>query len=294
MVIRRCRGGDIVSGASKLASRFGIPLKNWHLPKHKYTGPFTELHKRLDENDKPLPGYNPFNQIDEIAMKHDICYRDSDDRSQCDKEMLDRLDALKTKGIREKIDYVLVKPVIWSKYKLGASLSRSRGLGVDIATELHKPIRHKFKRRHVVVLNIDSIWSADLKDMQLYSKQNKHYKYLLNVIDLFSRYAFFIPLKSKSSYAIIKAFESLFASSKRKPYKLWTDQGTEFTNNTFKKFLKRNNVEVYHTYNEGKAAVVERFNRTLGEMIEKHLTSNQTSKYIDVLQKLIDLSLIHI
>ena len=104
---------------------------------------------------------------------------------------LDRLDALKTKGIREKIDYVLVKPVIWSKYKLGASLSCSRGLGVDIATELHKPIRHKFKRRRVVALNIDSIWSADLKDMQSFSKQNKHYKYLLNVIDLFSRYAFF-------------------------------------------------------------------------------------------------------
>ena len=128
MVIRRCRGGDIVSGASKLASRLDIPLKNWHLPKHKYTGPFTELDKRLDENDKPLPGYNPFNQIDEIAMKHDICYRDSDDvnksRFQCDREMLDRLDIVKTKGIKKKIDYVFVKPVIWSKYKLGASLSR--------------------------------------------------------------------------------------------------------------------------------------------------------------------------
>ena len=134
--------------------------------------------------------------------------------------------------------------------------------------------------------------------MQLYSKQNKHYKYLLNVIDLFFQHAFSIPLKSKSSYAIIKAFESLFASSKRKPYKLWTNQGTEFTNNAFKKFLKGNNIELCHTYNEGKAAVDERFNRTLGEMIEKHLTLNQTSKYIDVLQKLIDeynnLSLIHI
>ena len=179
MVIRRCCGGDIVSGASKLASRLGIPLKNWHLPKHKYTGPFTELHKRLDENDKSLLGYEPFIQIDEIAMKHDICYRDSDDRSQCDKEMLDRLDVLKTKGIREKIDYVLVKPVIWSKYKLGASLNHSCSLGVDIADKLHKPIRHKCKRRHVVVLNINSIWSADLKDMQSFSKQNKHYKYLL-------------------------------------------------------------------------------------------------------------------
>ena len=72
MVIKRCRGGDIVSGASKLASRLGIPLKNWQLPRHKYTGPFTQLHKRLDANDKPLPEYEPFNQIGEIAMKHDL------------------------------------------------------------------------------------------------------------------------------------------------------------------------------------------------------------------------------
>jgi len=128
MVIRRCRGGDIVSGASKLASRLGISLKNWHFPKHKYLGPFTELHKWLDANDKLLPKYELFNQIDEIAMKHDICYRDSDARSQCDREMLDRLDTVKTKGIREKIDYVLFKPVIWSKYiKFALDLIVCRG-----------------------------------------------------------------------------------------------------------------------------------------------------------------------
>jgi len=115
------------------------------------------------------------------------------------------------------------------------------------------------------------------------SIQNKDYKYLLNVIELFSKYA----LKSKSSAAIINAFKSLFLTSKRQPRKLWTDEGTEFTNNQFKKFLKDNNIELYHVYNEGKAAVVERFNRTLGEMIQKHLTSRD-SKYIDVLQRLLD------
>jgi len=283
MVIRR--GGDIVSAASRLSQRLGIPLTNWHLPKHKFTGPFTELDKRLDDSDNPLPGYTPFNQIDEIAMKHDICYRDSNieggkTRRECDKEMLDRLAAMEAKNMREKVDYALVKPVIWMKYKLG--------LGMSEAEELHKPIRRKFTRRRVFVFNIDDIWSADLKDMQSISKQNKHYKYLLNVIDLFSRTAYSIPLKSKSSSEIINAFQSLFTSSKRKPKKLWTDQGSEFTNNAFKKFLKDNNIELYHVFNEGKASVVERFNRTLGEMIQKHLTSNQTSKYIDVLQKLID------
>jgi len=90
-------------------------------------------------------------------------------------------------------------------------------------------------------------------------------------------------LKSKSSAAIINAFKSLFLTSERQPRKLWTDQGTEFTNSQFQKFLKDNNIELYHVYNEGKAAVVERFNRTLDEMIQKHVTSGD-SKYIDVLQ----------
>jgi len=74
---------------------------------------------------------------------------------------------MKTKNLREKIDYAVVKPVIWTKYKLGASLE---------AEELHKPIRHEFKRRRVFVFNTDDIWFADLKDMQPLCKQNTHYK----------------------------------------------------------------------------------------------------------------------
>ena len=274
-------GGDIVSSLSKLANKVGIPLKNFHLPGHKFTGPFTELHKRLDENDNPLPGYEPYNQIDRIAMKHDINYRKADEgigtRHEADKIMLDDLKAVKTKGLREKIDYALVKPVIWLKHKLG--------LGLE-AEELLKPIRHKFKRRRVFVYNIDNIWSADLKDMSSFSKQNKGCKFLLTVIDLFSKYAYTIPLKSKSADVVLDAFEKLFKS--RKPQKLWTDNGKEFVNGKFKKFLDDNNIELYHVFNEGKACVVERFNRTLGEMIQKHMTTNDTSKYIDVLQTLLD------
>ena len=283
-------GGDLVSAASKLANKLGIPLKNWHLPGHKFTGPFTELDKRIDENDNPLPGYEPFNQIDEIAMRHDICYRDADSdktdektRKICDKKMLDNLNSIKTKGIREKIDYLIVKPIIWIKHKLG--------MGLDIrkleAKELHAPIRKKFKRRRVFVYNIDDIWSADLKDMQSLSKSNKNYKYLLTVIDIFSKFAYATPLKSKSSEEVINAFKSLFATG-RKPKKLWTDCGSEFTNNKFIDFLKKNNIELYHVFNEGKACVVERFNITLGEMIQKHLTSTNSKNYINILNKLID------
>lgn len=280
-------GGDLVSKLSDVSEKIGIPLKNFHLPGHNFTGPFTELDKRIDENDNPLPEFKPFNQIDAIALKHDICYRDSDKtgssktRKDCDKEMLTDLDKTKTKGFREKIDYAIVKPIIWLKHKLGLGLDPAE------AEELLKPIRHNFKRRRVFVYNIDDIWSADLKDMQSVSKQNNGYKYLLTVIDLFSKHAYTIPLKSKSNDVVINAFEKLFKSTHRTPKKLWTDQGSEFINHNFKKFLKDSNIELYHVYNEGKANVIERFNRTLGELIQKHMTTNQTSKYINVLDNLL-------
>jgi len=73
-----------------------------------------------------------------------------------------------------------------------------------------------------------------------------------------------------------------------KSAKLWTDQGSEFINRNFKKFLEANNIELYHVFNEGKANVIERFNRTLGKMIQRHMTTNQTTKYINVLQNLLD------
>ena len=287
------RGKDIVSGLTKTSKKLGLPEpQNWHLPKHNYTGPFTNLDERLDENEKPKPGFEPYNQIDNIAMHHDICYKHADEklynltRKACDKEMLNELDDAKTKGIREKIDYMLVKPVIWLKYKLGLGIEDT---GYLLAEELHKPIRSKFKRRRVMVYNIDDIWSADLHNtFQSLAKQNKHYKYMLNVIDLFSKYAYSIPLKTKSSDEITEAFSKLFKFSGRKPTKLWTDQGGEFINNKFKQFLKEHDIDLYHVFNEGKACVVERFNRTLGEMIQKHMTANKTDKYVDILQKLLD------
>ena len=162
------------------------------------------------------------------------------------------------------------------------------GLDPLLAEELLKPIRHKFKRRRVFVFNIDDTLSADLTDMQKFSKQNNGYEYLLTVIDLFSRYAYTLPLKSKRSDVVIEAFEKLFKSSHRSPKKLWCDQGSEFINRNFKQFLKENNIEMYHVFNEGKAVLIERFNRSLGEMIQKHMTTAQTSKYVNVLQILLE------
>ena len=98
--------------------------------------------------------------------------------------------------------------------------------------------------------------------MQSLSKYNRGIKYLLCAIDLFSKYTWVIPIKDKKGTTIVNAFKKII-SEKRKPNKKWVDQGSEFYNQSFKDFLKINNIEMYSTYNEGKSVVAERFIRTL-------------------------------
>ena len=109
----------------------------------------------------------------------------------------------------------------------------------------------------------DNIWSVDLADIQLISKYNKEMRYLLCAIDLFSKYAFVVPLKHKKGTTIANTFQSILCNSKRKPNEIWVDQGSECYNESFKKWLKGNNIEMYSTNNEGKFVVAERFIRTL-------------------------------
>ena len=98
--------------------------------------------------------------------------------------------------------------------------------------------------------------------MQSLSKYNKRIKYLLCTIDLFSKYAWVVPLKDKRGISIVNAFQKI-VSKGRKPNKIWVDQDGEFYNNLLKRFLKINNTEMHSTYNKGKSVVVERFIRTL-------------------------------
>ena len=107
--------------------------------------------------------------------------------------------------------------------------------------------------------------------MQSLSKYNKGIKYLLCAIDLFSKYAWVVPLKDKRGISIVNAFQKII-SKRRKPNKIWVDQGGEFYNKLFKRFLKLNNIEMYSTYNEGKSVIAERFIRTLKNKTFKHIT----------------------
>ena len=104
----------------------------------------------------------------------------------------------------------------------------------QLAHELHKLIIRKSKRCKVYSYFKDNIWGADLADMQLISKYNKGIRFLLCVVDLFSKYAWVVPLKFKKDITIINAFQIILDNSKRKPNKVWVDQGSEFYNKSYK------------------------------------------------------------
>ena len=110
--------------------------------------------------------------------------------------------------------------------------------------------------------------------MQLTSKFNKGFRFLLYVIDIFSKYDWVAPLKDKKVVCIANDFQKILKESDRKPYKIWVDKGSEFynNNNSFKKLLKEYDVEMYSIHNEGKSVVAERFIRTLKTKIYKYMT----------------------
>ena len=153
---------------------------------------------------------------------------------------------------------------------------------------LHKPIRQKFQRRKIVVSGTDKQWQADLVDVRNIKKQNDGFTFLLTVIDVFSKYAWVVPLKDKTGLSVVRAFKQIFAEDHRKPVKLQTDKGTEFSNRTFQTYLREQGVEFFVTQNEDiKAAVVERFNRTLKQRLYRYFTRKNTSRFIEVLPSLV-------
>ena len=144
---------------------------------------------------------------------------------------------------------------------MGSDMARPSSL--KLADERHKPVLKKFNRRKVYSQFKDNIWGVDLADMRLLNKQNKGIKYLLCAIDLFSKYAFVVPLKVKKGISIINAFKKIIKQSDRKPNKIWADQGGEFYNHVFRRWLSNNDIIMYSTFNAGKSVVAERFIRVL-------------------------------
>ena len=177
-------------------------------------------------------------------------------------------------------------------YKFFDKKSSGRGLAnntenIQLANELHKPIIKKVNKRKVYSSFKDNIWGVDLADMQLLSKFNKGFGFLLCVIDSFNKYAWVIPLKDKKGISIVKTFQIILKESNRQPNEIWVDKGSEFYNSSFKKWLKDNDIEMYSTNNEGQSVIAERCIGTLKDKIYKYMTSISKNVYIDKLDDIV-------
>ena len=173
------------------------------------------------------------------------------------------------------------------------SFDKKTGSGANVieqvAEELHKPVPKKFKRRKVYARFKDNIWAADLAEMESLSSKNKNVKYLLCVIDVFTKYAWVKPLKVKKGKTVLNAFMEIVNESNRKPNKLWVDQGREFYNKLMQEWLDNNDILMYSTHNEGKSVIAERFIKTLKSKIYKKMTANNNKSYLPYWNKLVDL-----
>jgi hypothetical protein len=152
---------------------------------------------------------------------------------------------------------------------------------------LHKPKTKKFTRNKVLVSGIDDTWQADLVDVRALADYNDDFKYILTCIDVFSKYAWALPLKNKMGKTITDAFSKIFQEN-RIPAKLHVDQGSEFYNSDFKKLLKKHDIKMYSTKSELKACIVERFNRTLKERMWRFFNESNKYRYINVLNQLLE------
>ena len=158
-----------------------------------------------------------------------------------------------------------------------------------LAKEVFSPQITKFRRERIIPLYKDETWSADLIDTLSLSKYNNNYKFILTVIDIFTKYAWAIPLKNKSGLSITNGFKTILSdgpqggSEPRKREKLWVDRGSEFYNKTFKSLLKEYETKLYSTYSDLKVVFIERFNRTLLHIINKPMFINGDGNCVNIL-----------
>lgn len=159
----------------------------------------------------------------------------------------------------------------------------------QIVNELHRNARKRFPRRRVIQKGFNDTWQIDLVEMIPYAKENNGFKYLLTVIDIFSKYAYARALKTKSSENVVKAMKSIFkeAGTSKIPKNVHSDQGKEFFNQKFQNLMLENRINHYHTYSHLKASICERFNRTLKNLMWKQFSLQGTYKWIHIIQHLI-------
>ena len=290
---------DIINEFLLAGDKF-MPEMHLRQPQFTYSacGPFTK-HKQRIQKFMQIGDTNYIykNELDKACFAHDAAYSDSKDltkRTAADKVLRDKAFNIpkdpKYDGYQRGLASMVCK--FFDKKSKGSGVTaltkKSVSQNQQLFEELHKPIIRKVKKRKVHAVFKDSIWGADLADMQLISKQNKGVRFLLCVIDIFSKYAWVVPLKDKKGASIVAGFQSILKQSNRKPNHIWVDEGSEFYNTSFKKWLQDNDIVMYSTHNEGKSVVAERFIRTLKSKIYKHMASISKNVCIDKLDDIVN------
>ena len=276
---------DIHKAIGKLAI---IPKRGFVLPNMNYCGAYNPLDKQLiyDKNGNILRYIQkPSGKTDAICAQHDVDYtlaKNLKDKHIADEKMIKAINELPYN--QQQYGTFLVKNIIKSKKTLGLGVENNNKI---LSEELHKPKRKNYTRRKIIVNHIDEIFAADLVEMQKFAKLNKGYRYLLTCIDIFSKFAWVIPLKDKKGITIKNALEKIF--NERKPKFLWTDKGKEFYNKQVQDLLNENNIKLYSTNNsEIKSAVIERFNRTFKNMMYRKFTENNNTIFYNILDELVN------
>ena len=255
-------------------------------------GPFTRHKERIKKfKQTGDTRYIYRNEFDKACFQHDSAYAAHKvliNRTEADKVLRDKAYDIASNpeydGYQRGLASMVYK--FFDKKSMGSGIKKDSSL--ILADELHQPVIKKFNKRKVYSQFKDNIWGVDLADMQSLSKKNKNIKCLLCAIDLYSKYAFVVPLKDKKGINVTNGFNKIIKQSGRKPNKIWVNQGSEFYSHVFKRWLSRNNTIMYSTtYNEGKSLVAERFIRTLKNKLYKHMTATGKNVYYDVLDDIV-------
>ena len=269
-----------------------MPEMHLRQPQFVYSacGPFTRHKERIKKfKQTGDTRYIYRNELDKACFQHDSSYADHKDlinRTEADKVLRGKVYDIASNpeydGYQRSLASMVSK--FFDKKSMGGGIKKDSSL--ILADELHKPFIKKFNKRKVYSQFKDNIWGVDLADMQSLSKKNKGIKYLLCAIDLYSKFAFVVPLKDEKGISIVNAFNKMIKQSNRKPNKIWVNQGCEFYNRIFKKRLSGNDIIMYSTFNEGKSVVAERFIRTLKNKL--HMTATGKNVYYDVLDDVVN------
>lgn len=157
----------------------------------------------------------------------------------------------------------------------------------QIAYELHKPAKIKFKRRRVIIKGLNDLFQSDLIEMIPYAKQNNGYKYILVVINAYSKYAWAEPLKSKSGKEVACAMEKILKKLKVKPNNFQTDMGKEYYNFNFRALMQKYNINHYSSFSSTKACIAERFIKTLKHLLYRQFSARGSYRWLQLLPSLI-------